>query len=70
METRKNSGVCRSSINNQPLPERQGQGSLIRDMAVGKEIASQPGREGARTLVNQPFPLPRVLPSVHHPWTE
>ena len=61
---------ARSSINNQPLPERQGEGSLVRDMAVGKETAIQPGREGTRTLMNQPFPLPCVLPSVYHPLTE
>lgn len=61
---------ARSSINNQPLLERQGEGCLIRDMAVGKETAIQPGREGTRTLMNQPFSLPCVLPSVHHPLTE
>lgn len=61
---------ARSIIKNQPLPERQGQASLIRDRAVGEETASQPGREGARTLIHHPFLLPYVLPSAHHPFTE
>ena len=61
---------ARSVINNQPLPERQREASLIRDRAVGEEIASQPGREGARTLINPPPLLPCVLPSAHHHFTE
>lgn len=61
---------ARSIINNQPLPEKQREASLVRDRAVGEEMASQPGREGARTLINHPSLLPCALPSAHHPFTE